>query len=141
MHEYLKFIEDIKNQKTIVLSSLDKDGYPVNRAMLVVKRSFCINKMYFSTNTSSSKITEFENDSRASVFYYNDSNFKGVNLRGKITIMQDQETKDHFWHDGDEQYYHLGKTDPDYTILKFEPEMGSYYSGGITTKFKLIVKE
>jgi len=134
---YLEVIDNLKNQKAIILSSISQDGYPSNRAMLTIKRKFNRKEMYFSTNTSSSKIEEYLKNNKASIYYYDDTTFEGIMLQGHIEVKQDSETKDFFWHKGDEQYYPLGKTDPDYTILKFNAVSGSHYKNGITTKFVL----
>ncbi len=135
--EYLYFIDTIKNKKSLVLSSINKDGYPINRAMLIIEKKWSIDGMYFSTNTSSAKINEYLNNKNASIYYYDEDTFKGVNLIGYVDVLQDQETKDFFWCEGDEQYYALGKTDPDYSILKFTPLRGSYYNSSDTIKFEL----
>lgn len=136
MERFMQYLNDIKNKKSVILTSIDSDGFPRNRAMLVIKREWQPNIMYFSTNTSSNKIQHFKTNPKASIYCYDDSNFEGICLIGNITIHKDQKTKDRFWHKGDEQYYPLGKKDPDYTIIKFATLNGYYYKN-VVTKFKL----
>lgn len=46
-----------------------------------------------------------------------------------MKVYSDNETKKDFWREGDEMYYSLGPTDPDYSILCFKAEKGNYYHG------------
>jgi pyridoxamine 5'-phosphate oxidase len=50
-------------------------------------------------------------------------------LTGKMQVYTDNETKLAFWKQGDEMYYPLGPTDPDYCILRFTADRGNYYHG------------
>jgi len=136
-NNYINFLKEIKNKKSLVLSSISEQGYPISRAMLIIDKQWSIDSMYFSTNTSSKKIAEFQSNSKASIYYYDETTFQGINLIGHIDVLQNQDTKDLFWCEGDEQYYKLGKTDPDYSILKFTPLRGSYYNSNYTIKFSL----
>jgi hypothetical protein len=40
-------------------------------------------------------------------------------LVGTMEVLQDQETKNRIWRDGDDRYYPGGVTDPDYCVLRF----------------------
>ena len=132
---YKEYFEDLKDCKSIVLSSIDLDGYPANRSMLVIKKKWSKEGIYFSTNTSSEKIAHFLLNDKASIYYSDSNSFIGFYLRGKISIHQDIETKSMFWEEGDEKYYPLGKKDPDYSIIRFLPMNGKYYFRGKTVRF------
>lgn len=41
------------------------------------------------------------------------------------------------WQDGDEQYYPLGVTDPDYCVLRFTAFSGRFYSNFKSESFEL----
>ena len=45
--------------------------------------------------------------------------FKGICATGTIEEVTDQSIKEDLWQTGWLIYYHKGKTDPDYTVLKF----------------------
>jgi general stress protein 26 len=49
-------------------------------------------------------------------------------LKGRIEVLQDSQTKEMIWLDGDELYYPKGVTDPDYCVLKFIAQNGRFYS-------------
>lgn len=142
MRDYNQEITNIiLKAKTVVLTSIEEEGFPVNRAMLTIKRNMGLDVMYFSTNTSSRKIKDFIRDRKSSLYFYNPVKFKGVYIKGVIEIIQAQEVKDYFWHEGDEQYYPFGKTDPDYTILKFTAISGAYYYGQDVCEFTIKRKQ
>lgn len=120
----------IDRKKIAYLSYLDGEGYPVTKAMLMTKGREGIKTIYFSTNTSSNKVACFRKDPRASVYFDDRRFYRGVSLLGTVEVLEDQETKDRFWEEGDERYYPLGRTDPDYCILKFTASKGRYFSNG-----------
>jgi general stress protein 26 len=61
----------------------------------------------------------------------------GLMLVGTCKILQDSESKQRIWHEGDEKYYPLGVTDPDYSVLLFTAEWGKYYQSLSITTFEL----
>lgn len=117
----------IDNQKIGYLSSIS-NGYPKVRAMFSPRYREGIKYLYFTTNTSSKKIKEYEINPNA-CFYVDDKRFyRGISLMGKIELCNDNEIKKLVWRDGDEMYYPLGINDPDYTILKLTVTKGEYYA-------------
>lgn len=127
----------ILDSDTVVVNSLDRDGYPVSRAMLTIKEHNSLNEMFFSTNTFSHKVIDFHSNPKASLYFYRTDRFRGVYLQGKMQVLFDQDTKNRFWSEGDERYYRFGKTDPNYCILKFIPVYGNYYCGLRIDWFKI----
>lgn len=123
-----KVLEFIKKQKTAFISSIDKEGFPITRAMLVPRR-IEENTMYFSTNTSSKKVQQYLKNSKACVYFYERGRFKyqGVTIRGTMEVCTDQPTKDSIWRIGDKLFYKEGPTDPDYCVLKFTFLSAEYY--------------
>lgn len=53
--------------------------------------------------------------------------FRGVSLKGTIEVLEDIESKERIWQEGDTLYYPGGISDPDYCVLKFTAEKGRYY--------------
>ena len=109
-----QLIEFISQQKTAFLASVNSEGYPVVRAMLA-PRVIDGTDFYFSTNTSSSKVKKFTENSKACFYFYKRGRFKyqGATVTGTMSVCTDQETKDLIWRVGDTLFYIQGKTDPD----------------------------
>ena len=49
-------------------------------------------------------------------------------LRGTMEVLEDAESKEMIWREGDTTYYPGGVTDPDYCVFKFTAHSGCYYS-------------
>ena len=111
---------------TATLASVDGDGYPIQRAMLVLEHEG-LQTQYFSTNTSSDKVPALRNNPKASVYYCTPESFTGVLFTGDVEVCTDQPTKDFLWREGFEKYYPKGVTDPDYCVLKFTAKTIHYY--------------
>ncbi len=125
----------IESCKTVTIGSVDKNGYPCIKAMLAPREIHGVKEIYFSTNTSSLRVSQFLENSKASLYFYNESTFEGVQLSGEMTVITDQKMKDRIWRDGDTLYYKLGVTDPDYCVLHFKAKNGRFYSNFSSTDF------
>ncbi len=123
-----QIFEFIAEQKTAFIASVNEQGYPVMRAMLA-PRKIEGNDIYFSTNTSSSKVKQFAANNKACVYFYKRGRFKyqGLSIIGEMQICTDQATKDMIWRFGDSLFYKQGVTDPDYCVLKFTCKSAEYY--------------
>ena len=112
--------EFIKKQKTAIISSVDSEGFPNTKAMLSPQKMDG-NDFYFSTNTSSLKVAQYNEDEKACIYFYKRGLFSymGVMLIGTMQVLTDQNIKDEIWRVGDTMFYKKGKTDSDYCILKF----------------------
>ncbi|MCR5064059.1 MAG: pyridoxamine 5'-phosphate oxidase family protein [Treponema sp.] len=75
--------------------------------------------IYFSTNTSSRKVSQIRANNKVCLYFVLPKKFKGVSAIGTIEEVTDQTVKEDFWQTGWYIYYHKGPTDPDYTLLKF----------------------
>lgn len=118
----------IDKQKTAHISSIDKDGYPNTKAMLAPRKREGIKVFYFTTNTSSMRTAQYRENAKACIYFSDRRFFRGVMLRGTMEVLEDAESKEMIWQEGDTLYYPLGVTDPDYCVLKFTAEDGRYYS-------------
>ena len=112
--------EFVKKQKTAIISSVDREGFPNTKAMLS-PRKMDGNDFYFSTNTSSMRVAQYNADEKACIYFYKRGLFSymGVMLIGTMQVLTGQGIKDECWRAGDKMFYKEGKTDPDYCILKF----------------------
>ncbi|MBF0215941.1 MAG: pyridoxamine 5'-phosphate oxidase family protein [Candidatus Omnitrophica bacterium] len=77
--------------------------------------------VWYSTYGASDKISELKNDPRTCVIMSNYKVMTDLRFHGTTEIITDQKTKDRLWQDEWTRYYPKGKTDPNYTILKFTP--------------------
>ena len=127
----------IDKTKTSIISSVDSDGYPNTKAMLKVRERESLQYFYFSTNTSSMRVKQFQKNSKSCLYFYDSKSFKGVMLKGHIEVLQDAKSKKRIWRIGDRIYYHKGVTDPDYSVLKFTSISGRYYSNFKSTNFDI----
>lgn len=129
----------IKKQKVSFIGSVDKNGYPNMKAMLKPRKINGLKEFYFSTNTSSLRVKQFQNNPNASIYFYHKGLIKytGVMLVGKMEVLTDEETKEMIWRRGDTMFYKKGVTDPDYCVLKFTAESGRYYCDLKTENFEI----
>lgn len=124
----LQILNFISEQKTAFIASVNEQGYPVIRAMLS-PRKIDGDEVYFTTNTSSSKIKQYSANEKACIYFYKRGKFKyqGVSIIGEMQVCTDQTTKNEIWRFGDKLFYKQGVTDPDYCVLKFKCKSAEYY--------------
>ena len=129
----------VKKQKVSFIGSVDKNGYPNMKAMLKPRKINGLKEFYFSTNTSSLRVKQFQNNPNASIYFYHKGLIKyiGVMLVGKMEVLTDQNTKDMIWRKGDTMFYKKGVTDPDYCVLRFTAQSGRYYCDLKTESFEV----
>lgn len=117
----------IENTGVSIISSVDEFGFPNTKAMLPPRKREGIKNFYFTTNTSSMRVKQYNTNNKACVYFFDKRFFRGVMLMGKMEVLTDQGTKEMIWQDGDTVYYPLGVTDPDYCVLKFTAEKMRIY--------------
>ena len=135
----MKIEKFIDKQKVTFICSTDNEGYPYVKAMLKPRKWTRLKEFYFSTNTSSMRVKQYQNNSNASIYFYHKGLIKyvGILLKGKMEVLTDQETKNMFWKKGDTMFYKKGVTDPDYCVLKFTATSGRYYCDLKTENFDI----
>ncbi len=125
------------NRSTIaMLGTTDAEGYPNIRALIKVENED-LKRIWFSTNTSSRKIPQLKNNPKACVYFVDFDKWMGLTLVGRVEILQDSESRQRLWHEGDEKYYPLGVNDPDFSVLRFTAQWGKYYHALTHTTFEL----
>lgn len=131
-------IEFIKKQKVSFIASVDEEGFPNIKAM-VIPRKIEGNCFYFTTNTSAMRSQQFIKNPKASIYFFSKGRFKyeGIMLTGTMEVLQDDKTKQEIWRTGDTMYYKQGVTDPDYCVLKFTAIRGRYYCDLKTESFNI----
>ena len=118
----------IDKQGVSFISSLDDDGFPNTKAMLPPRKRDGIKTFYFTTNTSSMRVLQFRKNPKACIYFCDKRFFRGVMLKGTVEVLEDAESKEMIWQEGDTMYYPQGVTDPDYCVLKFIAQTGRFYA-------------
>jgi len=118
----------IDKQGVAFISSVDEEGFPNTKAMLPPRKRKGIKCLYFSTNTSSMRVSQYKENPKACVYFCDKRFFRGVMLKGTMEVLEDSSSKEMIWQAGDTMYYPQGVTDPDYCVLKFTAQSGRYYS-------------
>lgn len=118
----------IDHQGVAYISSIDQDGYPNTKAMLPPRKREALEVFYFTTNTSSKRVKQYQQDPKACIYFCDRRFFRGVMLIGTMEVLQEATYKEMIWQTGDTMYYPKGVTDPDYCVLRFTAKKGRYYS-------------
>lgn len=118
----------IDKQGVSFISSTDSDGFPNTKAMLPPRKREGIKTFYFSTNTSSMRVAQYRKNPKACIYFCDNQFFLGAMLKGTMEVLEDSNSKEMIWREGDTMYYPLGVTDPDYCVLKFTAHSGRYYT-------------
>jgi general stress protein 26 len=134
--ECLKVMESLS---VVDLTTIDKNGFPSTRAMLNLRNKheypslpalYELEKnpltVYLTTNTSSEKIGEIQQNGNACLYFCNSQAFHGVLLQGTVEIVTDKELRQKVWQKDWEIYYPEG--DSDYSLLRFVPNKLKVYS-------------
>lgn len=126
--------------EAVYLTTLDPDGWPNTRAMLNLRNterypglvpvftSYDLDcTLLFTTNTSSGKVSQITGNPRASAYFCNPSEWRGLMLGGEISVVADLNLKEGIWQENWRMYYPGGIEDPDYSILRMIPRIAKYY--------------
>ena len=127
----------IDKQSVSFISSVDEDGFPNTKAMLPPRKREGISVFYFTTNTSSMRVSQYRKNPKACLYFCDKRFFRGVMIKGRMEVLEDVAIKEMIWRDGDERYYPQGVTDPDYCVMKFTAETGRYYSNFHSETFEV----
>lgn len=127
----------VDKQGVAFLASVDAEGFPNLKAMLPPRQRAGIKCFYFTTNTSSMRVKQYRENPKASIYFCDRRFFRGVMLTGTMEVLEDPETKESIWREGDTMYYKLGPLDPDYCVLKFTAQKGRFYSSFRSEDFSI----
>jgi general stress protein 26 len=126
----------VNSAKIAMLGTNGDDGYPNIKAMIKAENEG-LTGIRFSTNTSSRRVAQLLRDRKACVYFVDFDQWKGLMLVGTMEVLQDAESKQRLWIEGNEKYYPLGVTDPDYSVLRFTARRGNYYHALSNVTFEL----
>jgi general stress protein 26 len=136
INEIIKFID---RQDVAFISSIDEEGFPNSKAMLPPRKREGIKTFYFSTNTSSMRVGQYNNNPKACIYFYHKGliHYEGIMLKGTMEVLIDERIKKELWKIGDKMFYSEGVSDPDYCVLKFTAKEGRYYCNLKTESFPI----
>lgn len=123
-----KSLDLLERSEIAMVGSNDESGHPHIKAMFKIE-SDGLQTIWFSTNTSSKRVSQFKQNPKASLYFYDAERTAGLLLVGNMEVQLDADSKARLWRDGWEAYYPLGVTDPDYCVLRFTTLWGNYYQG------------
>ena len=127
----------IDKQGLSFISSVGSDGFPNTKAMLPPRKREGIRIFYFTTNTSSMRVSQYQKNPKACIYFCDKRFFRGVMLKGTMEVLEDAKSKKMIWQEGDTMYYPKGVTDPDYCVLRFTVKTGRYYSNFSSQDFAI----
>lgn len=127
----------IDKQNVSFISSMDLDGFPNTKAMLPPRKREGIKTFYFTTNTSSMRVSQYRGNPKACIYFCDRRFFRGVMLIGTMEVLEDSQSKEMIWQEGDTMYYPKGITDPDYCVLRFTAVKGRFYSSFKSESFTI----
>lgn len=128
----------IDKQSVAFISSVDEDGFPNTKAMLPPRKREGIKTFYFTTNTSSMRAAQYRKNPKACIYFCDKRFFRGVMLKGTAEVLEDSESKEMIWQEGDTMYYPKGVTDPDYCVLRITVTQGRFYSKFKSENFDIV---
>ena len=129
MRDVVQTIGNLIDKQTVsIISSVDSEGFPNTKAMLAPRKREGIGVFWFTTNTSSARVAQYRLDPKACIYFFDKRFFRGVMLKGTMKVLEDAESKELIWREGDTLYYPKGVTDPDYCVLRFTAQSGRYYA-------------
>lgn len=118
----LEAAQMLASTRSVTMSSINPEGYPVPVAMVPVKTDG-LQTIYLSTITSSNKVKNIQANPKTGISFY--KNFNGVTLIGEMEIVTDRTIKaevfDERWMT---KHFPGGVDDPEYTLLKFTAKSG-----------------
>lgn len=119
-----------KSVNTFFLSCIDRDGYPMTKAVVPAKHRNILKEIYFCTNTSSKFVAAIASNSKSNVYFYTRKLvWKGCMLKGSMEIVSDLSIKQKFWQNKFKGAYpQQSYTDPDFCVLRFTPISGRFNS-------------
>jgi len=133
-----KIIEDLAATVNVAfISSVDEDGFPNTKAMLAPFKQEGTKVFYWHTNSPSMRVKQYKSNSKACVYFCDTRAFKGIMLKGKMEVLDDEKIKKEFWKDEYEIYYKGGYNGGDFIILKFTAETARAYADFSSQSFEL----
>ena len=92
--EMERIVSLVSRAPNALIGSVDEEGYPNVKAMLPPRKREGLERIYFSTNTSSRRVTQFRENPKASLYFYDPNSFQGVMLKGEMEVVEEFKYKE-----------------------------------------------
>lgn len=122
----------------ITVSSVTEDGFP-RPCVLSKLGADGLEAIYFSTNTSSRKIPQFQANPKAGVCFADGGD--SVTLLGTVEIVTDQEKKNAVWRPWLENHFPDGPEGAEFCLLKFIPKEMTFFLKGKFGTMPISIKQ
>jgi len=132
------------------LTTMDEDGFPNTNAMNNLRHTLLYPSLkelfqesqneftlYLSTSMQSYKVARMQANPRISVYFCDEDQFFGFNLRGEVELVLDQDLKDRIWQKGWTIYYPNGPEGWEFGVIKLKPKTARGWSESGTFELKL----
>ncbi|MEE4563904.1 pyridoxamine 5'-phosphate oxidase family protein [Paenibacillus polymyxa] len=126
----------LERSEIAMVGSVDLNGFPHTKAMFI-RKSERLETVWFGTHLSTKRVSQFTQNPKASLYFFDKNSGEGLLLVGEIEVLQDMKSKESLWREGWQAYYPLGALDPNYGILKFIAQSGNYYKELQSIEFDL----
>lgn len=112
-----KGMEMLQRCEVVVLTSINKDGYPrpVPMSKICAEK---FNEIWMATGKNSLKTKDFSTNPKAGLCFFEAGN--SIAMIGTVEIVADNATKERFWQDWFIEHFPKGATDENYILLKFK---------------------
>lgn len=122
-----KAAEMLQKSEVVVLTSINKDGYPRPVPMSMVKAEG-LSTVWMSTGNDSWKTEDFRKNPKGGLCFYAQGD--SVCMTGDVEIITDADIKQELWQDWFINHFPGGPTDPSYVIVKFQANHATYWIEG-----------
>ncbi len=122
-----KAAEMLQKCETVVLASINKEGYPRPVPMSKIAAKDCT-VIWMSTGADSLKTADFRANPKAGICFEEQGN--SVALTGEVEVVTDEKQKSALWQDWFINHFPGGPTDPNYVLLKFTAHHATFWIDG-----------
>ena len=125
-------ISVIESGKQIfIFSTVDQEGRPHSRYMGTLNIHDDYSIFYMACKASANKLQQIKANPNAQMLFITPDYMEVVTLSGKACQEDSEEIKKETWEKNPAMAgYFTAADDPEYTIIRFEPELAEYYSSG-----------
>lgn len=122
-----KATELLQRCEVVVLASINKEGYPRPVPMSKIAAEG-ISAIWMATGIDSLKTIDFLTNPKAGLCFQDEEN--SIALTGTVEVVTDEKIKKELWQDWLIEHISGGPTDPNFVLLKFEPNHMTYWIEG-----------
>lgn len=123
-----KATELLQRCETVVLASINKEGYPRPVPMSKITTED-FSTVWMSTGADSLKTTDFRLNPKAGLCFQDKGD--SVALTGEVEVVTDPKMKSELWQDWFIAHFPGGPTDPNYILLKFKANRATFWIEGV----------